>query len=61
MQVNVIINYTDSATSKKANTTVSYVNPQATNTKLLALAQALNAFTNNSLIKATKEIKGEVL
>lgn len=61
MQVNVIINYTDITTAKKANTTVSYVNPQATNAKLLALAQALNALTLNSFIKASKEIKGEVL
>lgn len=61
MQVNVIIKYTDSETSKKANTTVSYVNPQATNAKLLALVQALNALTTNTFISATKEIKGEVL
>lgn len=61
MQVNVIISATDSTTSKKINTTVSYVNPQAANSKLLALAQALNALTDNTFISANKETKGEVL
>ena len=60
MQVNIIISARD-PNAKKITTTVSYVNPQATNAKLLALAQALNAFTENTFTSATKEIKGEVL
>lgn len=59
MQVNVIINAT--ANGKKVATTLSYVNPQAANNKLLALAQALNALTTNSFTSASKETKGEVL
>lgn len=59
MQTNVIINAT--ANNKKIATTLSYVNPQVTNAKLLALAQALNALTTNIFTSATKEVKGEVL
>lgn len=61
MQVNVLIKYIDAQTAKKGTTTVSYVNPQATNAKLLALAQALNTLTQNTFVNATKEIKGEIL
>ena len=60
MQVNVIIKSEDN-NGKKINTTLTYVNQQATNQSLLALAQALNAFTTNTFLSATKEIKGEVL
>lgn len=60
MQVNVIIKSTDT-NEKKINTTVSYVNNNASNQALLQLAQALNAFTTNTFLSATKEIKGEVL
>lgn len=59
MQTNVIINAT--VNNKKIATTLSYVNPQVTNAKLLALAQALNALTTNIFTSATKEVKGEVL
>lgn len=59
MQVNVIINST--VNGKKLATTLSYVNPQAANNKLLALAQALNALTTNTFTRASKETKGEVL
>lgn len=59
MQVNVVI--TSTVNSKSQTTTVSYVNENAANSKLLALAQALNAFTTNTFVKATKETKGEVL
>lgn len=61
MQVNVIINQRTSSDDKKMTTTISYVNPQAANNKLLALAQAMNALTTNRFISATKEVKGEVL
>lgn len=60
MQANIIIKSSDN-NDKKINTTVSYVNQQATNQSLLALAQALNAFTTNTFLSATKEVKGEVL
>jgi len=59
VQTNVIINAT--VNNKKIATTLSYVNPQVTNAKLLALAQALNALTTNIFTSATKEVKGEVL
>lgn len=59
MQVNVIINST--VNGKKKTTTLTYVNPQASNNKLLALAQALNALTVNTFVSASKETKGEVL
>lgn len=59
MQVNVVIKSTSSG--KTLTTTLSYVNPQATNNKLLALVQALNALTTNTFVTATKETKGEVL
>ena len=60
MQVNVIIKSTDT-TDKKISTTITYVNPQAPNNKLLQLAQALNAFTTNTFTEATREVKGDVL
>lgn len=59
MQTNVIINYT--VNSKKKTKTITYVNPAATNEKLLQLAQSLNALTTNTFVVATKETKGEVL
>lgn len=60
MQVNVIITATNSS-NKKLTTTISYVNPQAANSKLSALAQAIVALTEQRYSYATKEIKGEVL
>lgn len=59
MQTNVIINYT--VNSKKKSKTLTYVNPNATNQKLLELAQAINALTTNIFTYASKETKGEVL
>ena len=60
MQTNIIINATTTA-SKKLTTTITYVNPNAANSKLLNLAQTLNALTTNTFTSATKETKGEVL
>ena len=60
MQTNIIINATTTA-SKKLTTTITYVNPNAANSKLLSLAQTLNALTTNTFTNATKETKGEVL
>lgn len=54
MQVNLVINATAIASDKKINTTISYVNPEVTNQKMLELANALNALTTNSYIKTTK-------
>lgn len=59
MQTNVIINYT--VNDKKKSKTLTYVNPNATNQKLLELARALNALTTNIFTYANKETKGEVL
>lgn len=60
MQVNVVITATNQA-GKKITTTLSYVNPTAENSKLSALASALNALTTNTYQQATKETKGDVL
>ena len=57
MQTNIIIN----ATTTALTTTITYVNPNAANSKLLSLAQTLNALTTNTFTNATKETKGEVL
>lgn len=59
MQVNVVIKSTNAG--KTLSTTLSYVNPQAANNKLLALVRALNALTTNTFVTATKETKGETL
>lgn len=60
MQANVVITSTNSQL-KKLTTTLTYVNTEAANNKLATLAQAINALTTNSYVKATKEVKGEVL
>lgn len=60
MQVNVVITQEDTS-GKKKTATISHVNPQATNQKLLSLANAMNAFTTRILITAEKQTKGEVL
>ncbi len=59
MQVNIII-ATETHASKKINTTISYVNPQATNQQLLELATALNNFTDNIYLKTSKETKEDL-
>lgn len=61
MQVNVIMTQIKTADGKKQTTTISYVNPQAANNKLLAMAQAMSNLTVDNFVKATKEVKGEVL
>lgn len=48
-----------SSRDKNVTTTITYVNPQATNAQLIALADALNALTSNSktqYIKDTREV-----
>jgi len=55
MQVNIVIQSTKVGTTTKINTTISHVNPDVTNAKLLELANALNAFTTNSYVKTSKE------
>lgn len=60
MQVNVIINQRNNSGQKKTST-ISYVNPNVSNTKLLNLARKLNAFTSRVFTGAEKQTKGEVL
>lgn len=60
MQANVVITQKDND-NKTIKTTISYVNPQASNAKLLALAQAISALTVNTFVSASKETKGDVL
>ena len=54
MQVDIIITATNTS-DKKVKTTISYVRPEAQNTALNQMAQALNALTTNTFVKATKE------
>lgn len=54
MQVDIIITATNTS-KKKVTTTISYVRPEASNTALNQLAQALNALTTNTFVKVTKE------
>lgn len=54
MQVNIVI-MAQTQNNKKINTTVSHVNPEVSNAKLLELANALNDLTENSYIKTSKE------
>ncbi len=60
MQVNIVITSTTLTGQKKLNTTISHVNPQATNAKLLELASALNDLTTNNYVQTTKETKEEL-
>lgn len=60
MQTNVVMSV-QNLQGKKQTKTISYVNPAATNEKLLELVRSLNALTTNILVTATKETKGEVL
>lgn len=60
MQVNVVITQTDTS-GKKKTSTISHVNPQATNQNLLNLARSMNAFTTRIFVAAEKQTKGEVL
>lgn len=55
MQVNIVIQSTKLANTTKINTTISYINPDVTNQKLIELANALNALTTNQYVKTTKE------
>ena len=54
MQVDIIIT-AKSTSDKKVTTTISYVRPEASNTALNQMAQAMNALTTNTYVKATKE------
>lgn len=45
---------------KSTKTTITNVNPEATNAKLIQLAQSLNALTNNTY-EGTTKITKEVL
>lgn len=42
---------------KKTTTTISYVNPQATNDKLRTLAQTIAVMTKDKLQTITKEVQ----
>lgn len=59
MQVNIIINSTDTS-GKKLNTTITYINTTATNESLRQLAYSLNSLTRNSYNQVTKETKEEL-
>lgn len=54
MQVDIIITATNTS-NKKVTTTISYVRPEASNTALNQMAQAMNALTTNTFVKASKE------
>lgn len=46
---------------KKVTTTVTYVNPEASNEKLKTFAQMLNELTNNIYESTTKITKEDIL
>ena len=54
MQVNMVIT-SKTSNDKKVTTTISYIRPTATDSSLSQFAQALNALTTNTYLKATKE------
>lgn len=54
MQVDIIITAKNTS-NKTVTTTISYVRPEASNTALNQMAQAMNALTTNTFVKATKE------
>lgn len=60
LQQDLVIKSRDPATGKSQTTTITCVNPQATNENLTALARKFNTLTNNTLLSVTKERK-EVL
>lgn len=57
-RVNLIIQATTPA-DKSVTTTITYVNPQATNEKLIELGTAINNLTGNTVkqfVKDTREV-----
>lgn len=57
-RTNLVIKETTS-NQKNISTTISYINPNATNAQILSLARAINALTTNTLnqtIKETREV-----
>ena len=54
MQVNMVIT-SKTSSDKKITTTITYIRPTTTDSSLSQFAQALNALTTNTYIKATKE------
>ncbi len=59
-KISIEIESTTSA-SKKNTTTISYINPQATNTKLKEFAQMLIALTTDTYGETTKITKESVI
>ena len=55
MQVNMVITAKTAGNNKKVTTTISYIRPTATDSSLSQFAQALNALTTNTYVKANKE------
>lgn len=60
MQANIIIVSVTTTGQKKLNTTISDVNPTATNQQLKTLGEALNNFTTNNYVQTIKETKEEL-
>ena len=58
-KVSIIITATD-PNAKSVTTTVTDVNPEATNSDLVTFAQMLNGLTQNTYVSA-KKVKTEVL
>lgn len=58
-KVNLVIQSLDQ-NNKKVSDTIMYVNPEATDSQLLSLAQQINALSNNSYVQTSK-VTTEVL
>ena len=52
---------TTTTSGKKTTTNVSYINPQATNEKLMQFAQMLIALTTDTYVRTTKITKESVI
>lgn len=59
-EISLVIQSTDTS-SKKNTTTVTNINPEATNAQIKQLAQKLIAFTTDTYIGVTKVTKEEVI
>ena len=58
--ISLVITSTDTS-AKKNTTTVTNINPEATNAQIKQLAQKLIAFTTDTYVGVTKVTKDEVI
>ena len=59
-EISIVIQSTDTS-AKKNTTTVTNINPEATNAQIKQLAQKLISFTTDAYVSVTKVTKEEVI